>query len=254
MIPYVQFTTFHLGPIPIHVWGLMVSLGILAATWVAAKMAKSRGLNPAIMWDLAFWVIIASFVGARLVHVLYAPIYYFEHPFAILEVWRGGLSIMGGFIGAVIVGVLYLRKKHLDVLGYCDSAVFGLPLGLFIGRIGCFLIHDHPGTLTNFVLGVKYPDGIRHDHGLYLSLNGLMLFLLFLWLARKRAKTGTYLIVFLVWEGTVRFFLDFLRATDGTIVDVRYLGLTPAQYVSLMMFGVGMMFVFKRKRFWSDKY
>ena len=142
---------------------------------------------------------------------------------------------MGGFVGAVIAAVLFLRKRKLDLIGYCDTMVFALPLGLFIGRLGCFLIHDHPGTLTHFFLGVNYPDGVRHDHGLYLSIEGLVLFLLFLFLAHKRVKIGTYLYVFLILDGTIRFLLDFSRATDGPIVDVRYLGLTPAQYFSIAM-------------------
>jgi len=145
-----------------------------------------------------------------------------------------------------------LRRKKVDVYAYVDTAMFGLPLGLFIGRIGCFLIHDHPGTLTDFALGVKYPDGVRHDHGLYLSINGLILFLLFLWLARKQVKTGTYLIVFLGWYGVMRFFLDFLRATDGAIVDTRYLGLTPAQYASLVMVALG-LWIWKKKRIIVEK-
>ena len=154
---------------------------------------------------------------------------------------------MGGFLGAVIVGVGYLRKKKLDVHAYADVAVFGLPLGLFIGRIGCFLIHDHPGTLTDFVGGVQYQGGARHDHGLYLSINGLILFLIFLALTRRGVKQGTYIIVFLVWYGAMRFFLDFLRATDGAIVDSRYLNLTPAQYFSIVMVLSGGYLWWRRK-------
>ncbi len=251
MIPYFQFTTFYLGPVPIQVWGLMVALGILAATYVAANMAKRRAQDPAVIWDLSFWVIIAAFIGARIVHLLYAPAYYLAQPMAILQIWEGGFSIMGGFVGAVIAGVWYLRKKNLDVWAYCDTAVFALPLGMFIGRIGCFLIHDHPGTLTSFVLGVKYPDGVRHDHGLYLSIEGLLLFLLFLWLARKKAATGTYIIAFLILDGAIRFYLDFFRATDGPIVDIRYAGLTPAQYFSIVMFASGLWLWFHRSRFLS---
>jgi phosphatidylglycerol:prolipoprotein diacylglycerol transferase len=74
---------------------------------------------------------------------------------------------------------------------------------------------------------------------LYDSINGLVLFLLFLLLARRKAKTGTYIVVFLIWYGTVRFLLDFLRATNGPIVDTRYFSLTPAQYAAVVMIGVG---------------
>ncbi len=247
MIPYFKFTTIPLGPLQIQVWGLLVSLGILAGAWVATKMAEHRKQDPAVVWDVTFWIIIASFIGARIVHLLYEPAYYLSHPLAILQVWHGGFSIMGGFVGAVIAAVVFLRKRKLDLLAYCDTLIFGLPVGLFIGRIGCFLIHDHPGTLTHFVLGVNYPGGVRHDHGLYLSLEGLVLFLLFLFLAHKRVKIGTYLVVFLILDGTIRFFLDFLRATDGPIIDVRYAGLTPAQYFAIIMVIAGIVLYKKSK-------
>ena len=246
MIPYFKFTTIALGPITIQVWGLMVALGILVGTWVAAKMAKHRGQDEKIIWDLSVWVIVAAMIGARVVHVVYEPSMYLVDPLQFFKVWHGGFSVMGGFLGALIVGIWYLRKKKVDVHAYADTAVFGLPLGLFIGRIGCFLIHDHPGTFTDFVGGVQYPDGVRHDHGLYLSINGLLLFLTFLLMARRGAKTGSYIVVFLLWYGVARFFLDFLRATNGSIVDTRYLGLTPAQYFSLVMIAGG-IWVFHRK-------
>jgi len=239
MIPYFQFTTITLGPITIQVWGLMVALGMLAGAWAAAKMAKHRGQDEKIIWDLSVWVIIAAMIGARIIHVVYEPATYLADPMEFFRLWHGGFSVMGGFLGALIAGVWFLRRKHVDVWAYSDTALFGLPLGLFIGRIGCFLIHDHPGTLTDFVGGVQFPDGTRHDHGLYLSINGLLLFCAFLLLARRGARTGTYAVVFLLWYGTIRFFLDFLRATDGAIVDTRYLGLTPAQYFSLMMVAGG---------------
>ena len=241
MIPYFQFTIIHFGFITIQVWGLMVALGILAATSVAAWKAKKDGLDPNYVWDLAFWVVLSAFIGARLFEVFYQPAMYFANPIALLQFWNGGFSEMGGFIGAVIALVVYLRMHQLDLKRYADVVAFGLPLGFAIGRIGCFLIHDHPGTLTHFILGVKYPDGIRHDHGLYLSIEGFLIFFFFLYLSKRGVKTGTYVYAFLIIHGCVRFFLDFFR-----IIDVRYFFLTPAQYVSIGMVGVG-VWLWKRQ-------
>src|SRR3989338_6907421 len=168
MIPYFQIIQIHLGPISIYTWGFMVALGILVATAVAARFAKTRGQDPKLIWDLSFWVIIGAFIFARLFHVFYDPALYFAEPFEIVKIWQGGMSMTGGLFGAAIFGVVYLRFKKVDVFSHIDTAMFALPLGIGIGRIGCFLIHDHPGTLTHFVLGVNYPGGVRHDLGLYL--------------------------------------------------------------------------------------
>ncbi|MBI5370149.1 prolipoprotein diacylglyceryl transferase [Candidatus Uhrbacteria bacterium] len=247
MIPYFHFTTIPLGPITIQVWGLMVALGILAGAWAAGKMARTRGQDPQLIWDLTFWVIIGAFLFARLFHIFYEPQMYAQSPVEIFKIWHGGLSVMGGFFGAALFGIFFLKRKHADIFAYADTAVFGLPLGLFIGRIGCFLTHLHPGTRTSFFLGVLYPDGVRHDLGLYLSINGLILFLVFLVFARRRSASGTYMVTFLLWYGTVRFFLDFLRATDGPIVDARYAHLTPAQYVAMVMIAGGLWLRWYRK-------
>ena len=119
-----------------------------------------------------------------------------------------------------------------------------MPVGLWIGRIGCFLIHDHPGTATDFALGVEYPDGVvRHDHGLYLSINGLLMAIVFFILARKERPTGFYIGLFSIWYGVVRFTLDYWR-----IGDVRYAGLTPAQYFSIALAVFGMWLLYRIKK------
>ncbi len=237
MIPYINWTTIELGPITLRVWGMFVALGFLVGAYMAGRMAKSHGDDPKIIYDLTFWLMLAGLIGGRLGHVLlYDPAPFIADPWSVLKIWEGGLSVYGGFIACAIVGLVYLRKHQVDVHRYTDYCLFGLPFGYAIGRIGCFLIHDHPGTATSFILGVKYPDGtVRHDLGLYLSLQAGVLALIFLWISRKPRPEGAYIAGFCVWYGVMRFFLDYLR-----LIDVRYWGLTPGQYLSLALIGVGL--------------
>jgi phosphatidylglycerol:prolipoprotein diacylglycerol transferase len=222
------------------VWGLFVALGFLFGALMAGRLARQRGENPAVVWDLVPWLMVAGLVGGRLGHVLlYDPQYFWVHPTEIPAVWQGGASVFGGLLAASAVAVWRLRAAQVDVWRYADVLAFGLPFGKWLGRLGCFLIHDHPGTATDFVLGVQYPDGtVRHDLGLYLSLNALALSCVFLWLSRKERPVGTYLGVFAVWYGVTRFLLDFLR-----VADTRYGALTPAQYFCLLLvaYGVGVL-------------
>lgn len=195
------------------------------------------GLERRHVWDVAGWILVAAFVGARAFHVaLYDPAYYLAHPWEAVDPRAPGFSMFGGFIGAALVFWWYVRRHALDLVAYADALIWGVPWGCGVGRIGCFLIHDHPGTLTHAYLGVRYPDGqTRHDLGLYLSLIGFALGGVFLFLNRKKRAPGFWIGVFMVVEGAARFSLDFLR-----VADARYLGLTPTQYLSvpLMVAGV----------------
>lgn len=243
MIPYFSWTQFHLGPLPIQVWGTLVALGFFFGALASARMAKSRGLEEKHVYDLAGWIVIASMIFARLFHVVfYEPQYFWIHPSEIIAFWHGGMSMFGGFFGALLAAFVYFKRHKLDWHAYADATIFGLPLGIAIGRIGCFLIHDHPGTLTSFVGGVKFPDGVRHDLGLYESIDMLMLFVVFLLMAKRRVSQGWFLIVFCFWYGITRFLMDFLR-----IVDARYFGLTPGQYLSILLVGVGGALLYKKQ-------
>ncbi|OGL79043.1 hypothetical protein A3E39_02240 [Candidatus Uhrbacteria bacterium RIFCSPHIGHO2_12_FULL_60_25] len=236
MIPWIESHTYAIGPVVLQTWGTFVAAGFLVATYVAARRATSRGLDPKHVWDVAFWIFIAAFVGSRVFHVLfYDPAYYAQHPLDAIDPRKPGYAIMGGFLAAAAVFTFYVRRKGLDWMQYADTLIWGVPWGCGIGRIGCFLIHDHPGTLTSFALGVKYPDGqTRHDLGLYLSIFGFLVGIAFLLLDRKKRQIGFFFGAFLVIDGVGRFLLDFLR-----IVDRRVFGLTPTQWVLLGTVAIG---------------
>ncbi len=235
MIPFISSHTYSFFGFHLQTWGTFVAWGFLLATWIASRRAKARGLDPERVFDLAFWIFLASFLGARFFHVLfYEPGYYLVHPWEALDPRKPGFAIFGGFIGAACAFFFYARHHALHWIEYADVLIWGLPWGCGVGRIGCFLIHDHPGTLTHFVLGVRYPDGsTRHDLGLYLSLLGFATGGLFLFLHRKPRTQGFWFGTYMMIEGGSRFYLDFFR-----VVDTRYFGLTPTQYFAIPL-GLG---------------
>ncbi len=245
MIPYLGATTYPLFGITFQVWGTFVALGYAVATYLVWRRAKQKGLDPKVILDLAFWIFIAAFIGARLFHVFaYEPYYYAQHPWEALDFRRPGYAMFGGFIGAFLMSAWIIRRRALSFIAYADIALWGLPWGCGIGRIGCFLIHDHPGTLSNSLLALKQPDGTaRHDLGLYLSLIGFMTGVLFLYLDRRTRGPGFWVGAFLLIEGLSRVSLDFLR-----IQDVRYEGLTPTQWLSIPLVGGGLWLLLRSRR------
>lgn len=248
MIPYFRFATIPLGPLHIQVWGLFVATGILAAAWLGARKARERGLVADTFLDFASWIVIAALAGGRLFHAAaYEPASYLADPWKIFRVWEGGMSSFGGFAGAAAAALLFAKVRRIDFRKYGDVAAYVLPLGYGIGRIGCFLIHDHPGTLSHFLLAVRYPGGARLDHGLLLSLLGFALFAWFVSIERRGKGEKGFLPRFMVFYGLARFVLDFFRAWDLPGSDARYLFLTPAQYGALLAVALGIWLARKER-------
>lgn len=184
--------------------------------------------------------VIGGFIGAHLVHVLfYHPELMDEDPWILVKFWAG-ISSVGGFLGGAIGAIAVLKYYKQKLLPYGDRIVLALGIGWIFGRLGCATSHDHPGSLTDFFLAIQFPDGARHDLGLYeFLLTLLVLVPALLLIARRPWRTGTLLGTALVIYTPARFFLDFLRATDREFVDARHLGLTFAQYGTLAMFVAG---------------
>lgn len=240
MIPYIHLSTISLGPLTLHVWGLFVSLAWIVGILVARRAARARSLDKTHVFRVAGWVLLAAFVGARLFHVFfYDWPYYRANPGDIVKFWEGGLASFGGYIGAATATTWYLLRHRLPFLLWADVLIFALPIGIAIGRMGPFFGHLHPGIQSTLFFAVAYPEGARLDADLLLSINGLLLALLFWIAARKLRRDGFFLTFFLLWYGVTRFLLDFVRATDIPMPDARYWGLTPAQYGAIAFIIIG---------------
>lgn len=261
MLPYWYFPQFNIGPVPINTWGFVVSFGFAAAILVAYRRARRMGLDGNKILDLAFWVIVASIIGARFGHVFFYEWNYFSaHLREIVRIDQGGLSSFGGFVGALFAFLLYGRRKGLSfgipkdspssIWRYADILMFVWPLGHGLGRIGCFLTHMHPGRLSTVPWAVQYPDGARLDMGLIESIILLFYWLIILLILDRRWHfNGIYVVAGMIFYGALRFVLDFFRAADIPMSDARYFGLTPAQYGSVALILIGLYLLLWRKKF-----
>jgi phosphatidylglycerol:prolipoprotein diacylglycerol transferase len=237
--------------LPLQAFGLLVATGVLVGARVAEWFAEKRGVSPYVVSDMAAHVVLVAFVCAYFLNAaFYDPELFlslFRDPGVITERYLG-LSSYGGFIGAVLGALLFVWRRKLSFFVAGDAVAFGFPFGWLFGRTGCFLVHDHPGRVSTFFLAVDdyqvpgalppYPP--RHDLGLYEVIWSLAVIALFLTLARRPLKRGSFVALLALTYAPVRFFLDFLRAPPELGGDVRYAGLTPAQWgsVGLLLVGV----------------
>lgn len=251
MIPYYQWSTIHLGPITIQVWGLLVALGMGLSLLILWKRAKKYNFDPEQLLDISIYLIILGLIFARVFHIIfYEPEFYFYNPWEILKVWRGGLSSFGGFFGAVLGFFLFIKRKKVakkSLLSIADQICFAGIYGWIIARVGCSFIHDHLGKLSDGFLAVDFPGGSRLDMAIIEIIFLIPLAVVFFLLGNKKLFNGFYLSIFLVYYGILRFILDFWRATDIVHADVRYLSLTPGQYFGIVVTLIGIFLIWKKK-------
>ncbi len=255
MIPYIEWLTFSFGPLTIQVWGFFVAWGFLFGIVLARFRYriiveyKKSDTNQDIdwIWDLGAWILIGSLIGARLGHVFfYAWPYFSNHLSEIIHIWDGGMASYGGFIGSIVAFWALYKIHKIDLWHTIDALLWAFPFGMIIGRIGCTLIHDHPGKLTSSIFGVQYAGGARFDLGLLEILALLPLTIVFFAWRNRNFKEPVITVVALIYYGIIRFFLDFLRATDIPMADSRYAGLTPAQYGSIVLVFIAIALIKKK--------
>jgi phosphatidylglycerol:prolipoprotein diacylglycerol transferase len=252
MIPWFQYTVVHIGPVPIQVWGFFVALGMVLTFWILAKRAPMYGIQKEGILDAAFLMIFFGLVFSRLFHVFFYEFgYYAAHPIDIFKIWQGGLSSFGGLCGAGVGFWYAVRKKKIakeKLLKAADLLGFAALFGWIVGRIGCFMIHDHMGRPCDCFLAINTPDGPRLEMALLEILALLPLALIFFIARKKSMPEGWFVSVLFVYYGLARFILDFFRATDIEVADVRYLGLTPAQYFAILLVGAGVWLYIRKSK------
>jgi phosphatidylglycerol:prolipoprotein diacylglycerol transferase len=234
----------------IQPFGVLVATGVLLGAWVAGRFAERNDLDTVATGDLVTYAVVSGFIVSYFSNGLF-----YERE-TLLEIWRNpslffstwlGLSSYGGFFGGILGCFIWRYRRKIPLLPYANAVCFGLPFGWLFGRTGCFVVHDHPGKVSDFALAVSdYRFGAppyqpRHDLGLYEMLYAAAIIVLFVWLEhRSRRPVGFYCVLLPLVYAPVRFLLDFLRATPLEGGDVRYAGLTPAQWSSLLMVAVGL--------------
>ena len=229
MIPYPHINPdlISIGPVHVRWYGIMYVIGFFAAWFLIQKQRRAQEINfiGTAVQDFLFYVALGLVLGGRLGYILFYQYmnygYYLRHPIEIIATWNGGMSFHGGMIGAVVAGWIFCRRHKLPFAAVADITVVTVPVGLGFGRIGNFINGELWGRVTDVPWGMVFPDGgplPRHPSQLYEAfLEGPVLFAL-LWFLRKKAlPDGMLVVFFLLFYGTFRFFLEFVREPDAQL-------------------------------------
>lgn len=248
MLVHPQFdpVAIQIGPVAVHWYGLMYLVGF-ALVWLLGRWRINHGktdLTLRDLEDLIFYCVLGVVIGGRLGYALfYKPEEYLADPIQLLYVWQGGMSFHGGLLGVIAVLFLFARKKSKPVLAIGDFLAPLIPLGLAAGRLGNFINGELWGRSTTLPWGMVFPQSgdtfARHPSQLYeLGLEGLLLFALVWWFARKPRPVGQVSAVFLMGYGVLRFLVEYTREPDA-FLGLLSGGLSMGQLLSLPMIAAG---------------
>ena len=247
---------FSIGPFQIRYYGLFYAIGFIMAYFLISYLAKKKDLplSKDDVADYILYVLVGTVLGARVFYILFYNLpFYLSNPLEIIAIWHGGLSFHGGLIGAAIAGFYFCRKKKVSFYELADITVIPLALGLALGRIGNFINGELFGRITNAPWCIDYsqnrfitdiPEGCRHPSQLYASFKNLIIFFTLWAIKDKNLPKGFMFWLFVVMYSALRFAVEFFRQPDeqlGFIIGILSMG----QILSIVMFAIGLFFIYK---------
>ena len=209
--------SFSIGPLEIHLYGVIIALGLLLAVLYACRRAASFGLKEDDILDGVLWITPFAILCARAYYVIFSWKNYAANPISALYIWEGGLAIFGGVIGAVVGVIVFCRIKKIKIAALLDLVALGFLIGQCIGRWGNFFNREAFGAATDSFLrmGLTSPlTGVTeyyHPTFLYESLWNLAGFIGLHFLSKHRRYDGQIALGYAAWYGLGRSIIEGLR-------------------------------------------
>ncbi|MFN0117091.1 MAG: prolipoprotein diacylglyceryl transferase [Elusimicrobiota bacterium] len=246
---------FHLGPLKLHTYGLLVAMGFYLGFFWTQKEFHLRSLPLSLLETLLVGIVAFGLLGARVFYYLTTGHLELKtDPLSFFKIWEGGLVFYGGFIFVLLFLAIFSRLKKLPFLKIADAFVPGLFLGHALGRLGCFgsgCCYGKPSELPWAVMFKNIealaPSFVRlHPTQLYEFFLNLIFFALAAVLSRRLKKTGLLSVFYLLGYALVRFTVEIFRGDDRGHF---FFGFSPSQILSMLMiiFGMGMFIYVQRK-------
>src|SRR5919112_109154 len=154
VIAYDPIVHVKLGPLSISPHGVGIAVGFLLGARLMLPAAEKRGISADEVYSLLTRAAIGAIIGARVAYVINRAGDY-DSVVDMFKIWQGGISLLGGFAGAILLALPEMRRRQLSFWKVMDAAAPGMALGVIIGRIGDLVVGDHLGKQTSLFLGFR---------------------------------------------------------------------------------------------------
>lgn len=261
MLPAIK-----LGPVTLYSYGILMALGVGLGLWFLYVQGKKQGLPAPRVLDAAFYILLISILGAKLILLFSDFRRYTGNPSELLNLARSGGVFQGGLIFGVLFALWYFRRHKLPTWKMADLIAPALALGHGFGRIGCFLAgccygrtcelpwgvtytHPRAGELTGIPLGVE-----RHPVQLYESVLNFINFAVLFFILRKKKFDGQVFSFYIMNYSVIRFFTEYFRG-DHPAKSILIQGASPLSSLTWPQFfcvlglaaGLVLFVVFKKR-------
>jgi phosphatidylglycerol:prolipoprotein diacylglycerol transferase len=254
--PAIDPVLVSIGPFAIRWYAMAYIAGILLGWLYARALIRNEKLwgGPAPLTladydDFIVWVTLGIILGGRLGYVLfYNPAYFAAHPAEILQVWNGGMSFHGGFLGCVLAVMLFAWRRGLSILSLGDVTCGVGPIGIFLVRLANFINGELWGRATDVPWAMVFPGGgplPRHPSQLYeAAFEGLVLFAILALLIRRGAlqRPGLIIGAFMLCYGIARIFSELFREPDAQL-GFLWGGLTMGMLLCIPLIAAGIALI-----------
>lgn len=240
-----------IGPITLHMYGIMIAIGYISAFLISEKRAKKQGLNSDVLYGIFWCAVFGGALGSKILYYTVNIRQVIANPSIIFN-FRNGWVVYGGIIGGVFASFLYCRIKKVDFVAYLDLVLPAVAFAQGCGRIGCFFAGCCYGRETESVLGITYshsnfaPNGVKLiPTQIYSSIGDFAIAFLLMAYAKKKPAKGKVAAGYCVLYSVGRFIIEMFRN------DYRgeYGPLSTSQLISVFILAIGIgMYVWATKR------
>jgi len=257
--------------IPVHTYGILVAGGFLVAMTMAGRAAERSGLSREKVLDLSFGILVAAMIGSRVLFIIVNWDEYAHDLFGIFEFWKGGLVFYGGFIGAVLFSIWYMRKHEMSFFPYADALGPTVAIGQALGRLGCFAAGCCWGGAcdSHYAFAARFPPESLayqsqaanhlitpgalstipiHPTQLYESLGCALIFLFLTWWRSRKRFHGELLALYLMLYAPLRATVETFRGDEergrvfnflGSAAQHAWWNLSTSELISIGIFAAG---------------